>query len=110
MMNGYVRYGLAFVRATKRNLNIIKSRDEMFCLNDSSFIVVKSSEGSGEFSLLDGEVTNCLANIIETARVLNLLTIGVFLPFDCWIIRAALSLGFNLDKWGSHCLLFEKKI
>ncbi len=43
-MNGYLRYGYAFVRANRANLLRIKNKEELFCYGKSSFILTTTEK------------------------------------------------------------------
>ena len=109
-MNGYVRYGYAFVRANRANLLFIKNKEELFCYGKSSFILTKTEKDYAEFSILSGKVRETLVKILKVARELGAIAVGGFLPYDYHLRRVSRTLGFKEDSWGKHSILFEKLI
>lgn len=109
-MNGYIRYGYAFVRANRENLAVIKNRGELHRVDSCSFVLVKTGNGGGEFGLVRGAASESFRSVILVARRMNLGSIGGFIPMDQLVIHKALSSDFMLDDWGSHAILFEKSI
>jgi hypothetical protein len=63
-----------------------------------------------EFSLLSGHAMETVVRILETARKKGIRTVGGFVPFDYHLIRVCETLGFRVDPWAKHGLIFEKRI
>jgi RimJ/RimL family protein N-acetyltransferase len=109
-MGGYLRYGYAFVLANHQNLRYINRQNELYCSGRSCFIMKRTEKDYGEFCILFGRLKQTLFKILGLAKMVGMKTIGGFVPFDNRIIRTCRSLGFRVDSWAKHVLVFEKKI
>jgi hypothetical protein len=109
-MSRYIRYGYAFARVSRANLQFLKEKRELFSYGNSSFILTKTERNHAEFSILAGTSRATLLKILKTARKMRVKTIGGFVPHDYYFIRTCKSLGFCQDSWGKHAILFQKNI
>jgi hypothetical protein len=109
-MNGFLRYGYAFVRANQTNLAYIKNKKELYCNGKSSFILTRTGAGHGEFCVLTGKLRESLLKILRAAKEMRLRKLGGFIPHDYRMIRVSKNVGFKQDSWGKHSIVFEKRI
>jgi GNAT superfamily N-acetyltransferase len=108
-MGGYMRTGYSFVRLNKSNLKSIEARGELFCEGNCSYILTRLEKDEGEFSILSGRPRLTLLRIMRKARDKGLVNLGGFVPYDRNLIRVCKRLGFKIDSWGKHMMLFEKR-
>jgi GNAT superfamily N-acetyltransferase len=109
-MNHYLRYGYAFVRTNEANLRLISKRKELFSSGDSRFVLKRTEKDYAEFYILSGRMRETLLKILAAARRGGMKTIGGFIPHDYHVIGVCTSMGFKVDSWGKHGLIFEKQI
>jgi L-amino acid N-acyltransferase YncA len=109
-MNRYIRYGFYMVKATASNLGYIDGKKELFRSNGSSFILTQTEKTHAEFGILTGRIKDTLIRILKYAKEKKLRFVDGVLPHDYHMIKVSQSLGFHVDSWGKHLLLFEKII
>jgi Acetyltransferase (GNAT) family len=113
-MNGYLAYNRRFVKANYRLLKIILRRGEVYTMGGASFILTRPRKIFGEratnLSLLAGKVTDSYKRSKDAGKALGVRVMGGYIPYNRYQLRAARELGFRIERWGQHCLVFERKI
>jgi hypothetical protein len=114
-MNGYFAYWWYFVKGNYRVLQALCESNELLVSPEGVLAVFgrpRRDYGGlrSEFSLLEGPTRSVLELILEKAKSLRIDALGGYLPFDGYILKIAENMGFKIDSWGKHAILFEKRI
>jgi GNAT superfamily N-acetyltransferase len=113
-MQGYIAYKRHFIKANDALIEKIRRKRELHSLDESTFILTKPERSfhrlSCSFSLLQGEPMEAMHLIFSKAKSLGVDWVGGYLPYDHHLLALASKIGFNVDSWGEHCLVFEKSI
>lgn len=113
-MNGYLPYGWHFVKITRQLVKEVVSRRELYCVGDIVFILTGPESWDhklyGNFTLLSGPPTSSLRAVKMVSRAIGLDAIGAYIPRDSYLLRVAHRLGFKIDSWGKHSIVFEKNM
>lgn len=113
-MNGYFARKWHFMKASPGLFWSLARRQELYFQDESSFILTSPEIDFGEYScsaaILGGSPKPTLRAVRETARICGAARLGCFVPYDPHIIRSARLVGYRVDPWATHCLVFEKKL
>lgn len=113
-MNGYLAYKWHFVKASRELLEQLLRRKELYKVGDSWFILTKPERSyrtlESSCTILSGPIASSLRSAIEVAEGLGAQTIGAYIPYDSFLIKRAIELGFRREPWGEHSIVFEKRL
>jgi len=113
-MNGYFAYKWYFTRASRRLLERLLRQGELFGDEESVFILTKPTMSFGvpysSFTVLHGSTVSSLRIIKRTAAIFGRVWLGGYLPYTPYMLKKAQEIGFKRDRWGYHCIVFEKNI
>jgi len=113
-MNGYFAYKWYFVKANRELLEKLLRKGELYWDGESAFILTKPERSFGvpysSVALLHDQAGPSLRKIKEVAKGFGRIWLGLYLPYDANLLRAANRTGFKRDPWAEHCIVFEKKI
>jgi GNAT superfamily N-acetyltransferase len=116
--NGYFAHNWKFVRASMRTIRAIAGNSEIYNPKNGELMILFSGdveewgrEKHAEFTLLSGQIGSLLEAVKRHAISTGVSSIGTFLPYNRYVMRLAREkYGFTSDKWGKHCIVFEKRI
>ena len=113
-MQGYFAYKWHFVKANGALIGKIRRKRELISLNGSTFLLTKPENSfhrlSCSFSLWEGDPTRSMRLILSRAKNLGADWVGGYLPYDRHLLDLSSKIGFKVDRWGYHCLVFEKTV
>jgi len=113
-MQGYIAYKWYFVKTNDTLIEKIRRKRELHSFDELTFILTKPERSfhrlSCSFSLLEGKPMQPMHLIFSKAKSLGVDWVGGYLPYDRHLLAVASKIGFNVDSWGEHCLVFEKSI
>jgi len=113
-MNGYFAYKWYFAKANRELLEKLLRKGELYWDGESAFILTKPERSFGvpysSVALLHDQAGPSLRKIKEVAKGFGRIWLGLYLPYDANLLRAANRTGFKRDPWAEHCIVFEKKI
>lgn len=109
MMNGYLSYDGYIMNGSPIVFKKVVDEDVVYMGNGTTLLFSKDDEYGG-LTLLDGSPKKSLEKILAIGGQQGCSTVGGFIPYDSRLINSAKKLGFSQSRWGSHMLLFEKKI
>jgi len=113
-MNGYLARKWHFLKASPRLLWSLAKKGELYIQDESSFILTSPEIDFGEYAstaaILGGPLRVTLRAVRETAWISGAARLGCFVPYDPYIIGSAKHVGYRIDPWATHCLVFEKKL
>jgi GNAT superfamily N-acetyltransferase len=112
--HGYLAYRWHFVKGDRKLLEKVQRKGELYTIEDSAFILTKPEMRfhslQCSFSLLRGALPSTLEYVKSIARSQGASIVQGYLPYDHHQLMVARKLGFRVDWWGSHCIVFEKKL
>jgi GNAT superfamily N-acetyltransferase len=113
-MQGYFAYKRHFVKADETLIEKMRRKRELISLNGLTFILTKPESSfhklSCSFSLLEGDPARSMRLILSGAKNLGAERVGGYLPYDRPLLDLSSKIGFKVDRWGYHCLVFEKTV
>ena len=113
-MNDYFAYRWHFVKASKPLFRILLRGNEIYRAGDAVFILTKPRQIFGELqtnlAIMTGSLTGSLLESKRMANSLGAQHLGSYIPYNRYFLRRARELGFSRERWGKHCLVFEKAI
>lgn len=113
-MNGYIAYKWHFVKMSKDLLAMLVRNRELYGDRRLAFILTKPEIRFGRptssFTPLIGTLAQCLRKVRETAKGLGRVSLGSYIPYDKYLLGLAKENGCRRDSWGTHCIVFEKRI
>jgi hypothetical protein len=113
-MNGYFAYNWHFVKASRPVLRRIARKGELYGAGKTRFVLSKThrwgSARYANFTLLDGPALRSFRIIRNFASRRKLDEIGAYIPYDRHLLRTAKEAGSRVERWGRHCVVFEKRI
>jgi GNAT superfamily N-acetyltransferase len=113
-MNGYVAYKWYFVKMNRDLLAMLVRKRELYWNGEFAFILTKPEirfrRLSSSFTPLIGTFAQSLQKVTETAENLGRVSLGSYIPYENYLIELAKQNGYRRDSWGTHCIVFEKRI
>jgi GNAT superfamily N-acetyltransferase len=113
-MNGYFAYKWYFVKMSTDLLALLVRKGELYWDGEFAFILTKPEIRFGRptssFTPLIGTFAQSLRKVRETAEGLGRVSLGSYIPYDKYLLELARESGCRRDSWGTHCIVFEKKI
>ena len=113
-MQGCLTYKSHFVKADLELLEKVQRKGELYSIEDSAFILtgpeMRFRTLQCSFSLLRGPLPSTLEYVKSIARSQGVSTVRGYIPYDHHQLIVARKFGFQVDWWGNHCIVFEKKL
>ena len=113
-MNGYIARGWHFLRSSERLLRQLEGQGELYLEEHSAFLVtrpqIRFKEPQSSLTILTGPVQKPMKRARKIARALGAKILSAYIPYEQYQLSIAKRCGFKRSSWGSHCLVFEKKI
>ena len=113
-MNGYIARGSHFLRSSERLLGHLEGQGELYVEEDSAFLVtrpeIRFKEPQSSLTILTGPVQESMKSAKKIARALGAKILSAYVPYEQYQLSIAKRCGFKRSPWGTHCLVFEKKI
>lgn len=112
--NGYLAHGWHVIKAGRPLLMEVVKRRQLYVVGQSAFILTEPERWGhkqyANFALLSGPAASSLRTIQAVAKSKGTDIVGAYLPYDRYLLRVSNRLGFRVDSWGKHCLIFEKNL
>jgi len=113
-MQGYIGYRWHFVRLTKSLLTRLRNEDQLYLIEDNAVLVsppeTRFRAPQSSLTILEGPFAKSLNTGKTIARQLGARILSSYIPYSAYEISVASKLGFRRRDWGTHCLVFEKRI
>ena len=113
-MNGYIGHRRHFMKLTIPLLERLCSDEELHSILDSTMLISQPDTLFGvqqsSLALLEGPMAKSFRTAKDIARSKGARVLASYIPYDRYEISVARRLGFRRSPWGTHCMVFEKRL
>ena len=113
-MNDYFAYSWYFVRSTRKLLQKLLRRGELYRAEESVFVLTEPDMSFGapyrSFALLNGPAVSSLQRVKKAAAKFGRVRLGGYVPYNVHLLKRAKQAGFKRSPWANRCIVFEKRI
>jgi GNAT superfamily N-acetyltransferase len=113
-MNGYVAYKWYFVKLNRDLLAMLFRKRELYWNGEFAFILtrpeIRFRRPTSSFTPLIGPFAQCLQRVRETAQKFGSVSLGSYIPYERYLLELAKQNGYRREPWGTHCMVFERRI
>jgi GNAT superfamily N-acetyltransferase len=113
-MQGYIGHRRHFLKFTKKLLTRLRNEDELYLTEDSALLVTRPETTfrapQSSLTILEGTLAKSLNAAKNIASQLGARVLSSYIPYSPYEISVAKKQGFRRRQWGTHCLVFEKRI
>ena len=102
------------MKTSERLLRQLERQGEVYDANDCAFLVtrpkIRFKEPQSSLTILTEPVSKSMDSAQKIAAGLDAKILSSYVPYESYQFSVAKKRHFRRSPWGSHCLVFEKRV